>query len=62
MLWTVEKLTCGQEGCIINTRWPNRAECWREAQRCPKHYWGNERYHHKKIITKKCPCGCGRDE
>ena len=55
-------MTCGQEGCLVNTRWPNRSECWSKAQRCPKHYWGNERYRHKRLITKKCPCGCGRNE
>lgn len=42
-------MTCGQEGCLVNTRWPNKHECWRVAQRCPEHYWGKERYLRKKF-------------
>lgn len=59
-------LTCGEKGCLENTHWPNRSECWRVAQRCQKHYWGKAktRYIRKKLRIKKekCPCGCGRNE
>ena len=36
-------MTCGQQGCLENTRWPNRAVCWKNGF-CQKHFWGKERY------------------
>ena len=34
-------MTCKEEGCINNTRWPNRSECWRNGL-CPEHYWNSK--------------------
>jgi len=53
-------MTCGQKGCLENTRWPNRAECWKNGL-CQIHYWDESRYL-KWNQKKKCPCGCGNDE
>lgn len=43
-------MTCGQEGCLENTRWPNRSVCWKNGF-CPEHFWGNSswRYKHKRF-------------
>lgn len=43
-------MTCGKEGCLENTRWASRHECWRNGL-CQKHYWGDStwRYKHKRF-------------
>lgn len=40
-------MTCKKEGCLNNTRWPNRSECWIKAQLCQEHYWDKKRYNPK---------------
>jgi len=40
-------MTCGQQGCLENTRWPNKHECWRSGK-CPKHYWGDSTWRYQK--------------
>lgn len=41
-------MTCKREGCLNNTRHPNRSECWKNGL-CESCFWGNSnnRYRRK---------------